>query len=254
MKKTIKHKIRKCVTSIAVTLSLLATVMVPMSVNAADSNGYGIVIKPLANDTWATVSVDYDKQEYTIYSIHVEKAGILSFKLLGSSPAIKVYSALPYMHAGGMFTDGSYKYMTKSRSVSVEEGTYYLKVNQGKCKYSFSAASSQENYCMQHAQKLKANKTAKIYFTPKMKYSRWYKISNPRKKKITITLNDKTQRFAIYNAKRKKVSTVKKGSSIKYCTSKAQPKGTYYIRIVSDRNNKEDDDYMFGKYITLKWN
>lgn len=255
MKNKIKYSIQKSVVALVFALSVLATIAMPMTAHAANSNSYRIITKTLGKNTWATESTNDNRREHTLYKIRVEKSGRLSFKLSGSNSYVYIYSSLPYVENGySIRSNDSYESMSKSSSFAVDKGTYYLEVCRGKCKYTFTAAPSQKNYCMQRAQKLKANKTAKIYFTPKLKFSRWYKISNPRKKQITITLNDEWQEFAIYNAKRQKLSTVEKGSRKKFCTSEAQPKGTYYIRILSDRKDYDYDYYMFGKYITLKWN
>lgn len=225
-------------------LVLLFAINAPVTVEAASKKDYKSV--KLKQNTWASNSNKYDNNlgydKY--YKITVPKAGSLAFTLSGSA-RVTVYTSISKK------SEGSYIDLNDSKTVAVDKGTYYLFVRRGKCKYKFNAAPSQKNYCMQRAQKLKANKIAKAFMTPKYGFSRWYKIYNPKNKKITITLN-KAHDFVIMDSEGYYISTIEKGSKTKFCTRRDQPKGTYYIRILSDRNTP-DDGYAFGEYVTLKW-
>lgn len=197
---------------------------------------------------WATESEElYDSSIgwYTerSYKIKVPKAGKLTFS----------FSKSDYKYAElstSLTSDENSIGINNNTSVVVEKGTYYLDVRSGNCKYSFTAAPLQKNFCRAKAAKLSAKKTAKVYFTPTRSFSHWYKIKLPKKRKIKISFSEEHD-FIIYNAKGKVCETVRNGSDVKYCTQKSQPKGTYYIRVLSDGENR--NSYAFGEYVTFKW-
>ena len=142
----------------------------------------------------------------------------------------------------GTFRDGTL-------TCAVEKGTYYLVVYNGKIKYSFSPVKAQKNTSRKKAQKLKAGKVSKFCVTWKKHPSRWYKLSNPKKKKIKVILN-RDMPVTIYNAKKKRLNTMVNSKGNKYTTTEVQPKGTYYIRVRSGWKGSSDG---IGKYVTIKW-
>ena len=251
-----KNRFTKRTVSTALILTMLVMLLLPMSVPAAAKN---YRFKALSAGKWATESYKYDGDtgiHYTYYKITVSKPGRLNFSL-SSDGWVYIYNNASDI-ANNTVKKGSRSYIyynSDCKMVAVEKGTYYLNVSDGKCKYSFSAAATPTNYCVAKAKALKANTVAYNVFTPKTNFTRWYKITNPSKKKITYWSNtsDHAYEIQIFNTKLQRLETVKNGSDTKYCTKAAQAKGTYYIRVQCQDRFAGANDYAFGDVATLKW-
>lgn len=112
------------------------------------------------------------------------------------------------------------------------------------------------NYSRGRAIQLKAGEKITIAQSPKMNYSRWYKITTTKKQQITYwsnTAGNARQLIEIYNSKGQILQLVNAGLETKYCTKDILPKGTYYIRVLSSPVYSYMLDYGFGNVITLKW-
>ena len=226
--------------------SLISAMLIPLSVSAAS----GTRIRYLKAGQWADQSEISESisgnGNTTYYKIKVSKAGRLIFTFLNGSASFLITPS----------TDDCSAYISNGSSVVVDKGTYYLRLSSGKCKYIFKAATTQTNYCADKAKKLKAKKTAKMFFTSKNNFSRWYKITLSKKQKIRIEFNH-SRDVVLYNAKGKAIDihssepSYSLGYGRKYATSKKQPKGTYYIRVLSE--SPTYGGYYFGDYVTCKW-
>ena len=116
-------------------------------------------------------------------------------------------------------------------------GTYYFQMYEYKesAKIKFAtrkaATVNKANYTRSRAIALKAGKKAEIAQTKADNYVRWYKITLPKKKKITF-YGLESYMFSLYNSKLDRVSCTTKGKNS--VTDKAQAKGTYYLMVNSD--------------------
>ena len=137
--------------------------------------------------------------------------------------------------------------------VAVDKGIYYLYVEEGKCKYTFTAASTPANYCIAKAKALQANKKVYNVLTPKTNFTRWFKITNPKKKKIVFWSND-PENILILNSKYQSMPTIAYGSETRYCTKKVLPKGTYYLAVKGWTYTDYDwKNNTFGGVTSLQW-
>ena len=103
---------------------------------------------------------------------------------------------------------------------------------------------------------LKANKTVKGTIAPGSKRADWYKITNKKKKKLTITLTTESTNYltlTVYDKKVKKIGSrdlyhgTKWSGNVTYGTTYGKAnKGTYYIKI-SRKSSKDSGVY------SLKW-
>ena len=249
-----KRMIGKRFGLIAVCVLLVTMLVAPATVSAASTPKFS----PLKAGKWATESYRGYDVGYQYYTISVSKAGALKFTLSGECLGTLYNNKSDLLNGtrkGSRRSISSSTYGTKA--VSVEKGTYYLAVSQGKAKYSFVAAPKAANYSPVKASKLKKNTAAPIVFSPKSNYDKWFKISNTSKKKIAYQVDNMNYGFSssveIYNSSLKCLETVKNGSDVKWCTKAKQPKGTYYIRVRSRNIGGGSYDYAFGDYLTLKW-
>ena len=250
-----RYGYKKNLSIVTAMVLLIMVLVVPMTAYAEDDVAWDYEVEPLKENTWAPPSDNYTNDTRTIFSTKVGSSGKMTFKLSGYDASAKLYTALSDAK-GTTYDKGVSTYISKDSygtlSCAVEKGTYYLVVHSGKCKYSFSAVKAQKkNFSREKAQKLKAGKLDKIIFTWKQNYSRWYKISNPKKKKIKVFLNRETG-IEIYNARMIKLSTIESGLGTKCTTTDKQPKGTYYIRVMADRDRAIHGNDI-GKYVTIKW-
>ncbi|MDO5133121.1 MAG: hypothetical protein Q4D81_09080 [Eubacteriales bacterium] len=252
MKKTMKNRIL----SLSIIVVLLTAMLIPMTAFGATK----YEIKTLSPGKWATKSFHYDEKSEayidTYYKITVSKPGQLAFTLSGDTYITIYNSKSDLLTTSKKYSRKSISPGSVSKLVAVEKGTYYLDVWSGsKCKYSFTAAATPTNYCIAKAKALKANTEARNMFTPKTNFDRWYKITNPKKKKIVIMTNISyyAHDVQIYNANLQIVPKVKNGADTKYCTKTSQKKGTYYIRVRCQSRYEEEVDYAFGDVVTLKW-
>ena len=247
--------VKKRLLSLALLAALVVSMLAPLSVSAASQN---YRFQTLGAGTWANKSYKYDGTtgiHYTYYTIKVAKPGQLSFAF-SSDGYIRLYTSASALAKG--VSGGSRTYLkadSESKSVAVEAGTYYMEVSEGKAKYSFIAAPSAPNYCVAKATALAANTAAKIMLTPKTNYCRWFKITNPSKKKIIFWTNlaDYAYNTELFNANMARLSTVKYGSDTRYITKAAFPKGTYYLCVKRKPRYAGDLDYAFGDIVTIKW-
>ena len=242
--------------------ALLFAVMLVVSLGAVDASAAtDCRFKSLPAGKWAASSYQYNDKtgiHYTYYIIRVKKPGILRFDLSGQEVWLKVTNSRSDLEN---HTDKhAYVAMTKDseqRQYAVEPGTYYAYVINGKMKYTFKAVSAAKNYSLSRAAGLKSGKTVTEAFAPTNNYSRWYKISNPTKKRIAIQTNTKmnAENIEIYNAKYQRLETVPNGSTTKIRTRAKVPKGTYYIRIMSQYRWTGALDFgaVFGNVATLRW-
>lgn len=244
---------------------MLVTVAMPATASAATA---GYAIKGLGAGTWAAESYKFNAQtqiHYTYYKITVDKAGELAFSCKGDdSGSITLYTAKSDLVSSTK--KGSRMSMSasaKNKNIAVEKGTYYMNVYGGSWKYTFKAAVNKDNFRMGKAVALKASTTVRIAQSPKMNYSRWYKVTLDSKRKLNYTTNygsayvsaytSNASLIEIYNASGKRIETVKNGSDVKYCSKAKLPKGTYYIRVSNTPKYANDTSYAFGNVVTLKW-
>ena len=250
--------------SLLIIAAFFVTLLTPLNVFANTDTLRIVSLKP---GVWADDlgGIRYDDAngkiigyDYVFYRIIVSKRGRLKFQ--GAKDlSIGISTDLPSTTYSGGRSPSVYVWYPPSANVTtqdeiiIDKGTYYISVYGGKFKYSFTPVSTPVNYCRAKALKLKANKKTSILFTRKSNYSRWYKIKLPKNKKINLSF-DEVWDFRIYDARGKGIKTIRNGSNRDYCTVKKQPKGTYYIRILSmyDRDkpswHRDEIDYM-----TFKW-
>lgn len=233
---------------------MAVTLLVPVQAKAAVNYQF----KTLKAGTVAQKSYKYNGDtgiHYTYYTITVSKPGQLLFTLSDTGYIYLYNNKKDLINSTHNYSYKTISYRSDSKSVAVEKGTYYMEVSDGTAKYKFTAAPAVTNYCVAKATAVKAGKTTKVMLTPKTNFSRWYKITLPSKKKITYTANTAThaQDIEIYTAGMRRLETIKNGSDVKYCTKLKQPKGTYYIRIRSQRRYQGDRDYAFGDIVTFSW-
>ena len=145
--------------------------------------------------------------------------------------------------------------------LGLEKGTYYIRFWDDDVTVKFTLTPekniNKDNYCAGRARSLKSDTWAEIANTPKRTYTRWYKISVPKRKTVKVStgpIDGAGYAITMYDAKMRKISVT---SSAKYVvTNKKLDKGTYYIRV---SNNKNDDNTIdcFNihhlPYIRLKW-
>lgn len=249
-----QNKLKKRGLSALLIVAMLV-MLLPVSVYAGKKD---YRLKVLKAGKWAAKSYNYNYDtviHYTYYKISVSKPGRLNFTL-SSEGSLSLYTSLSDIVNSTSKASRTYlNPYSESRMIAVEKGTYYLYVSDGKVKYTFSAEATPTNYCVAKAKALKANVAAYSVFTPKTNFSRWYKITNPKKKKIVYWTStvDSAYSVAVYNTKMRRLATVKNGSDLKYCTKAAQPKGTYYIYVREQYRSPGESNYAFGDVVSLKW-
>ncbi|MDO5455624.1 MAG: hypothetical protein Q4F25_01765 [Eubacteriales bacterium] len=253
-----KYGFKKRLSVLSVVLILIMVLGAPMAAYAERAIDWSYEVKPIKQNTWAPESNHFEDDSTTIFSTKVGSPGVMTFKLSNEYAHAMLYTVLSDAKRT-TFDKGRCTEICKSKdglltsqgtlTCAVEKGTYYLVVYGGKVKYSFSAMKAQKNTTRAKAQKLKAGKLGKINFTWKKHPSRWYKVSNPKKKKIKVFLN-RDMNISIYNSKKKRLSTTRNSEGTKYTTTEVQPKGTYYIRVRSGWKGSSDG---IGKYVTIKW-
>lgn len=228
--------------------AMLVMMLLPMSVMADVTTTK--VLKP---GKWATKSEWYDsswENHIRYYKISVKKAGRLNFTL-AKDTSIYLYSSSPSKTSEGGSRDLSSS--SSGKMVAVDKGTYYLYVNEGKCKYTFTASATPTNYCISKAKALKANKKVYNVFTPKTNFTRWFKITNPKKKKIVYWSNE-PEDVIVLNSKFQPIPTIAYGFDTKYCTKKALPKGTYYLAVKGwTYEDYSWTDNKLGYVTSLRW-
>ena len=185
-------------------------------------------------------------------------------------------------HLPGSFKKGTYKQIINSSydngtyaqidsnetvKIPVDKGIYYVQFGHtvrykgeenkarktGQFRYKFTRVKPTENFSPAKAETLSANKKVTVCVTQEYAYSRWYKISLPEKRKITIwgpqfDENDVT----VYDSDLNYVETKQSGKN-KRVTKLTQEKGTYYIRVFNDDNIEYDDIPVPSGLYTLKW-
>ena len=151
------------------------------------------------------------------------------------------------------FDDASGTYI-----IAMSKGTYYIQMCElgdnptAQIKITTQKAVNPSNYCRAKAIALKAGQTVKIAQTADYFYSRWYKITVPKKKTVTITTNEgRAENIILYDSKMRQVGCT--SGSKKVITEDKIDKGTYYIRVLSPRYSDYISEYI-GQYITVKWN
>ena len=134
------------------------------------------------------------------------------------------------------------------------KGTYYIKADSSvKFKWSFVKVQGGSNYCRARARRLAAWKKIVEIFNYGQEYNRWYMISLPRKKTITVTYSFEPYDpvFAVYNSHGIKLNCP--SLTNRSWRTALLPKGTYYIRISRDRY---EDEYSFyrDRFVQFWWN
>lgn len=257
-----KKDIKKAAAAFLAAVMILLT-LTPSAVFAG-TTGKNYTIVTLKPGKWASNSYRTSKKGkkyYQYYKISVAKAGQLTFSLSGSGIASLYKSKSDMVNNGNNDSSRIISHRDQNKSVAVEKGTYYLEIwnveagKNGKGKYSFKAAGKAGNYSIATAKGLKANKAVSIMFTPKTNYDRWFKISVGKKKKIAFLTNhsDYGRTLELYDSEFESIEMTGSGADLKTATKKAQPKGTYYVRIRSKDLEPYHDDYLFGDALTLKW-
>lgn len=250
-----KNKHTKRSVSAVLIFTLLVMLLLPMSVPAASKN---YRITTLGRGKWASKSYKYNADtgiHYTYYKISVTKPGRLNF-VLSNDTYISIYNS--WSDLKNSTRNGScigLNYKSDCKMIAVEKGTYYMYVMDGKCKYTFTAAATPTNYCVAKAKALKINTTDYSVFTPRTNFTRWYKITTAKKKKIYFWSNTYNHAYStqIFDSKLRRIQTVKNGSDTAYCTKAALPKGTYYIRVQCQNRYADEYDYAFGEVATIRW-
>lgn len=134
------------------------------------------------------------------------------------------------------------------------KGTYYIKADSGvKFKWSFVKVQGGSNYCRARARRLAAWKKIVEIFNYGQEYNRWYMISLPRKKTITVTYSFEPYDpvFDVYNSHGIKLNCP--SLTNRSWRTALLPKGTYYIRISRDRYEDEDSFYR-DRFVQFWWN
>lgn len=134
------------------------------------------------------------------------------------------------------------------------KGTYYIKADSDvKFKWSFVKVQGGSNYCRARARRLAAWKKIVEIFNYGQEYNRWYMISLPRKKTITVTYSFEAYDpdFAVYNSHGVKLNCP--SLTNRSWRTALLPKGTYYIRISRERYEDEDSFYR-NRFVQFWWN
>lgn len=164
---------------------------------------------------------------------------------------------LCYLYDGYSNTDGK-------AYLALEKGTYYINMYEGGASYSQpnqakvkitstpSESYNKENYCRSTAYKLEARKWVKLVETANNEYVAWYKITVPKKQKVTIDIAAGYDGyFALINIKNGKYYDFEySGRAI--VTENNLAAGTYYLavhpRLSSSICSIDDYAYYYNHY------
>ena len=133
------------------------------------------------------------------------------------------------------------------------KGTYYIRADKWvKFKWNYCYAKWGTNYCRSKAVPLSSGKKRIEIFHYGREYDRWFKVSLPQKKTITITYSAENYYtdFYIYNSRGYSVDNSKLTDTS--WRTVLLPKGTYYIRVYRD-NDEDEDSFYYGRYLEFCW-
>ena len=206
-----------------------------------------------------------DIKTVNMYQIKVKSPGYLTItwkRKKGESDYLRLYRQTKDYPGNNYLVS-----MTESKTIklAIGKGTYYLADDEssdnprkaGKFRYIFKSVKPTANYSPGTAKTLAPGKKVTICLTPEYEYSRWYKITLPKKNSITFWCERWTDGvkssapgyyIELYDSDFNTVNMEHAGAeSTKYFSSSYQDAGTYYIRV-------ESSDYsMSHDLITLKW-
>jgi len=240
--------------ALLLTVSMLFAFFAPVKAEAANPYEF----KTITAGSWITTSWNNEGGTWhnTYYVIKVTAPGELRFVLTGddknTNPSVYIYD-LKKDIIDGKATGAYVNNSSSLKAISVDKGTYYLKVS-GKCRVVYVKANNKVNYSMSTALSLNASTGVRVVQTPFYNYSRWYKIKTTSKKKIRYYANtvEHASKIEMFNSRGKKLKTVKYGAGYSYCTEAAQAAGVYYLRVPS-YYMYETDYFMPGEIYSFKW-
>ena len=206
-----------------------------------------------SSDTWIDT--------YNLYKITVPSGGYVSFMVNSKNNEINIFKT--YKKNAPLFSSEpvAYLYGKTSYYNVMPAGTYYLYADKGtKFSWQFVKPKAQTNYCRSRAVVLSAEQKKLNVFLRGREFSRWYKISLPSKKYVTITLNNLAAEYGmdadLFTASGVRIETREtdgaSGKFVYFKSSKALPKGTYYIRANCTDYYSSDEIYT-GRMGTVMW-
>lgn len=195
---------------------------------------------------------DTNIETYYLHKISVPANGYIRINA-NSTNEIDIFKTInkkKYLYASEPILD---LYGKKVYYEVLPKGTYYIKADSGvKFKWSFVKVQSGSNYCRIRAQKLAAGKKKIEIFNYGQEYDRWYMISLPQKKTITVSYSLKqfNPDLIVYNSRGVKVNCP--ALTDKSRRTPVLAKGTYYIRLSRDRY---EDKYSFyrERFVQFWW-
>ncbi len=204
-------------------------------------------IVTMPKGSWKTMVYGGDASSnysYYYYKIVIPSDGYITLKKYSASSSVSIYDSKFNNVNSDLYSNSS----TKTISVGVKKGTYYLKCGYGgaKAKYTFTAVKRKANYSKKTAVSLKSGKKVNIVQTNDYNYSRWYKIKTTSKKYIKVA--SKTPVYIELYDKNGKYVSISTNSS--YITSyKKLSAGTYYIKVTT----KTSFETGKANYTYIKW-
>lgn len=251
------NRIRKL--TIALLFGVLLTAFLSVTAFAADK----YVTKTMTTNKAVTVVSEKYSSGTTTYTLYKLTVPVDKYLRLTITPVTKDYVS----SSVSIFTRNSniksyrvatlYGESTKTWKdyVALASGTYYLSFDDvAKAKVELLAAPNKANYCRSKAIALESGKTVTIVQTPDTDYTRWYKITLTKAKKLKVTSNHIINLY-IFDKNGAKINTDNYNSSTKSETSSTKlAKGTYYIRVNASNFYYSGNAYeKKGDYITMKW-
>lgn len=269
------QKMRKRYLHVLLIMAMLLTVLLSsMTVFGADKYKYKTIntkAKKWVNvkQGLQTYSEKSGKWTYTnnMYKIKVSSPGYLTIKWKTKEEytSLRLYKQKKDYKDGDSFASIERNHSAK---IAVDKGVYYASAGGsssqpgkiGKFQYTFKKVKPTANYSPGTAKYLTPGKTATICMTPEYAYSRWYRITLPKKKSITFWCtkwsggsksDDPGYYVTVYDSDLKYIDMEHAGSgSSQYFSSDYQEAGTYYIRVKSPSYSYDD---LYGFLTTLKW-
>ena len=250
--------------AISAAVLFITLLLFPAAVHAEDRYTYKIKslhagsIVTAAGSTAKTYEGNYVwSQTVTVYKISVPSKGYVRVKAAGSSTPYlyllksnlnkKVHpSAQTNWMADGSLKGHNLTQWLGLGYASVKKGTYYIYAEKGtRFQYNFKKQSTKpSNTGSSKAIKIKSGTTEYTYINKGYKRIRWFKISVPSNKVLTIILKsfftgESWTQVKVYDSKLKSVY-LQTGTQIS--KTLALKKGTYYIKL-DDSKSKSDALY-----------
>jgi len=234
------------------TLALMLAIMTIMAAMSVPALAESYKVATLKTGTW--YKVPYYSDMKTIYKLKLTADSIVTISWKGNKAEyLRLYfydnKACEYD-----FYDPDFYEARASQKAAFAKGTYYLMMYDlqerptSQIKITVKKAINKANYCRAKAIALKSGETVTIAQTADHCYDRWYKITVPKKKIVTITTSEyDAEDITLYDAKMQTIECT--SGSKKVITEDKIAKGTYFIRVSGGYSNA-----YLGNCITLKWN